>query len=218
VTRRSEATRRRLIAAARELIATQGADISLTEVAERAGVTRMTLYRHFGPRRELLLEVLLDELTPMASTAGAILADRSLPLTSRAHQAMVLVTVTVSSTPLLLTVLGDGVDGLDLEDIDPSDTVGGLLTAHVRPFLEEAEAAGLLRSSIEEAQAWVSRQVLAGVVGRGGQRERAVVARQTALFFVPSLLRVSDEECRQLANTERHDHNRAEARILPADA
>ena len=217
MTRRSEATRRRLIAAARELIATQGADISLTEVAERAGVTRMTLYRHFGPRRELLLEVLLDELTPMASAAGAILADRSLSLAARAHQAMVLATVTASSTPLLFTVLSDGVDGLDLEDIDPSDTVGGLLTAYVRPFLEEAEAAGLLRSSIEEAQAWVSRQVLAGVVGRGGQRAYDVVARQTALFFVPSLLRVSDDECQQLALEGRRGRTRAEARNLPAD-
>ncbi|HEX2526619.1 MAG TPA: helix-turn-helix domain-containing protein [Geminicoccus sp.] len=59
-----------LLAAAREVVAEQGADASLRDVARRAGVGLGTLYRHF-PTREALLEALLrasfDELTARAS-------------------------------------------------------------------------------------------------------------------------------------------------------
>lgn len=55
-----------LLAVARTVVAEQGANASLREVARRAGVGFGTLYRHF-PTREALLEVMLrtsfDELT-----------------------------------------------------------------------------------------------------------------------------------------------------------
>lgn len=201
MTRRSEATRRRLIAAARDLIATEGLDISLSDVAERAGVTRMTLYRHFGPRRELLLEVLIDDVAPVAEEAGALLADPSLPLADRAHRAMSHATVSLSATPLLLGVLGDGGPGSSLSDIDPSGALRGVLTSAIGPFLREADDAGLLRGTPEEALAWVTRQVVAGVVGRRSGVDPAVVSRQVALYFLPSLLTVDLADCERLAAT-----------------
>ena len=58
-----------LLDVAREVVAEQGADASLRDIARRAGVGLGTLYRHF-PRREVLLEALLrarfDELTAKA--------------------------------------------------------------------------------------------------------------------------------------------------------
>jgi len=199
VTRRSEATRRRLLAAARDLIATEGLDISLSDVAERAGVTRMTLYRHFGPRRELLLEVLLDDVAPVAEAAGEVLADPALPLPDRAHRAMRLATLSLSETPLLLGVLGGGGISSGLSAIDPSGALRGLLTSALSPFLQEADAAGVLRGTPEEALSWVTRQVVAAVVGRGSGADPALVSRQVALFFVPSLLEVDPAECQRLA-------------------
>ncbi|MFC4913534.1 TetR/AcrR family transcriptional regulator [Actinomadura gamaensis] len=50
----------RLLAAARDVVAEQGTDASLEEVARRAGVGIGTLYRHF-PTREALLEALLHD-------------------------------------------------------------------------------------------------------------------------------------------------------------
>ncbi|WP_244425295.1 TetR/AcrR family transcriptional regulator [Bradyrhizobium sp. STM 3843] len=47
-----------MLAVAREVVAEQGADASLRDVARRAGVGLGTLYRHF-PTREALLEALL---------------------------------------------------------------------------------------------------------------------------------------------------------------
>ncbi|MCD0449997.1 TetR/AcrR family transcriptional regulator [Actinocorallia sp. API 0066] len=61
--------RERLLSAAREVVAEQGAQASLRDVARRAGVGLGTLYRHF-PNRDALLEALLgagfDRLTARA--------------------------------------------------------------------------------------------------------------------------------------------------------
>lgn len=46
-----------ITAAARELLATHGADIPLSAVAQHAGVGIATLYRHFGSREDLFLAV-----------------------------------------------------------------------------------------------------------------------------------------------------------------
>ncbi len=52
----------RLLSAARELIAEQGAEVPLDEVAKRAGVGNATLYRHFPTRADLLVAVYADEV------------------------------------------------------------------------------------------------------------------------------------------------------------
>ncbi|WP_406632295.1 TetR/AcrR family transcriptional regulator [Amycolatopsis sp. WGS_07] len=50
----------RLVAAARNAFAEQGADASLDDIAQRAGVGNATLYRHF-PTRQALLEAVFRE-------------------------------------------------------------------------------------------------------------------------------------------------------------
>ncbi|MFY0577492.1 TetR/AcrR family transcriptional regulator [Cystobacter fuscus] len=66
-----------LLTAARDVVAEQGADASLRDIARRAGVGLGTLYRHF-PTREALLDALLracfDELT---TRAGELETSRS---------------------------------------------------------------------------------------------------------------------------------------------
>ncbi|WP_232542068.1 TetR/AcrR family transcriptional regulator [Nocardia bovistercoris] len=72
-TPRSDARRNRehLLEIAREVLAEQGAQASLREIARRAQVGMGTLYRHF-PNREALLEALLgqsfERLTALADT------------------------------------------------------------------------------------------------------------------------------------------------------
>ncbi|MGF1467540.1 MAG: TetR/AcrR family transcriptional regulator [Sandaracinaceae bacterium] len=48
-------TRARILTATRELIAVHGARLKLSQVAQRAGVSRQALYLHFGDRQGLLL-------------------------------------------------------------------------------------------------------------------------------------------------------------------
>lgn len=70
MTRRRDAVqnRGRLVDAARDLMTTQGPDVSLEAVAARAGVGIGTLYRHFPRRADLLLAVVADRLAEVGET------------------------------------------------------------------------------------------------------------------------------------------------------
>jgi AcrR family transcriptional regulator len=67
VHQRADASRNaaRLLAAARALIAEAGNDVTLDEVARRAGVGNATLYRHFPTRGDLLVAVYADEIAAL---------------------------------------------------------------------------------------------------------------------------------------------------------
>ena len=72
---RSDARRNRvrLVAAARELFAKQGLDVSVEEITHHAGVGMGTLYRHFPTKGELVdavLEDAFDEMLALAEQAA----------------------------------------------------------------------------------------------------------------------------------------------------
>src|SRR6266478_3368894 len=57
----SEATRRTILAAAEELLASRGEEgLSIREVCLRAGVTPPTIYHHFGDKAALVARVIDD--------------------------------------------------------------------------------------------------------------------------------------------------------------
>jgi AcrR family transcriptional regulator len=56
----ARANRSAVVAAARKLVATDGADVPLTTIADEAGVGIATLYRNFPTREELFVAVVLD--------------------------------------------------------------------------------------------------------------------------------------------------------------
>lgn len=68
--------RDRLVSVASEVVAEQGAEASLEEIARRAGVGSATLHRHFPSRRSLLDAVFaerVDALCALASELGSTL-------------------------------------------------------------------------------------------------------------------------------------------------
>jgi AcrR family transcriptional regulator len=69
----AQRNRARLLLAARELLAVQGAEVSLREVARAAGVGVATLYRNFPTRDELVDAVLEDALEGFRAAARAAL-------------------------------------------------------------------------------------------------------------------------------------------------
>src|SRR5262245_8181942 len=81
---RKEATRRRIVAAARELIAHGGyGEAQVASVAERAGVATGTVYRHFPSKADLFSQVFreasqheVDALAAAAQAASGGAADR----------------------------------------------------------------------------------------------------------------------------------------------
>ncbi|KAA9149537.1 TetR/AcrR family transcriptional regulator [Amycolatopsis acidicola] len=78
-TRRAAAERNRdkILAAARAAFADGTTDISMAEVARRAGVGMATLYRNFPGRRELLEALYADEVD--AICAAAVVEDGQMP-------------------------------------------------------------------------------------------------------------------------------------------
>lgn len=72
--RRSDAARNRdrILVAAREVLADRAAEVSMAEVARRAGVGMATLYRNFQGRRELLEALYAEEVDELCQSAGQV--------------------------------------------------------------------------------------------------------------------------------------------------
>ncbi len=67
--------RDRIVASARETFAAVGLDVSMTEIARRAGVGVATLYRRFPTKESLVTEVFADQLTNCAAVVHDALDD-----------------------------------------------------------------------------------------------------------------------------------------------
>lgn len=68
--------RARVLAAAEELFAEQGADAQLLDIARRAGVGAGTVYRHFPTKEALFAEVAAARLNDLLDEAVALAAGR----------------------------------------------------------------------------------------------------------------------------------------------
>jgi AcrR family transcriptional regulator len=65
--------RDRLVSVASEVVAEQGAEASLEEIARRAGVGSATLHRHFESRMALLDAVFADRVTGLCELGASLL-------------------------------------------------------------------------------------------------------------------------------------------------
>jgi AcrR family transcriptional regulator len=71
----AERNRERILTAAREAFADPSADVSMAEIARRAGIGSATLYRNFANRRELLEALYVDEIDAVCAAATTIAGD-----------------------------------------------------------------------------------------------------------------------------------------------
>jgi len=74
VRRRADArlNREKILATAKEAFADPGADVSMVEVARRAGIGSATLYRNFPDRLALLEALYTDEISAISAAAATI--------------------------------------------------------------------------------------------------------------------------------------------------
>jgi AcrR family transcriptional regulator len=63
------------VAAAREAFVEHGAEVTLDQIARRAGVGNATLYRHFADRSELIRQVTLEVMNRIVELAESALAE-----------------------------------------------------------------------------------------------------------------------------------------------
>jgi AcrR family transcriptional regulator len=79
----AQRNRDRLVSVASEVVAEQGAEASLEEIARRAGVGSATLHRHFPSRSALLDAVFAERVTALCAVAA------DLPASLEAGEALV---------------------------------------------------------------------------------------------------------------------------------
>jgi AcrR family transcriptional regulator len=70
--------RRLLLSAATEAFAEQGTDVSIAEIAQRAGVGKGTVFRHFATKEDLIAAIMGDLIERLVSS-GTALSDATDP-------------------------------------------------------------------------------------------------------------------------------------------
>jgi AcrR family transcriptional regulator len=138
--RRADAQRNRekILTAAGAAFADGGADISMAEVARRAGVGMATLYRNFPGRRELLEALYVDEVDALCAAAEGATFEQWV----RRFFTYFTSKWPIAAELLELTDAGDPV----------FDGNRARVLASGRPLLEAAQAAGEVRNDLSLEQ------------------------------------------------------------------
>jgi len=133
--------RERLVAAAAELIRSDGAQASLEEIARRAGVGSATLHRHFPSRHALLEAVFRDGVAQLCERAEAQRGeDPGAELATWLEEA----TAYIATNRGLGVALLAGPDGLTPDEICSTD----ILVDVVDVLVTRASSAGALRAAV----------------------------------------------------------------------
>jgi AcrR family transcriptional regulator len=134
--------RERLLAAARELFAEQGFEVTLDDIARHAGVGVGTAYRRFANKGELLNAIFAEQTIELAAAADAALADPD-PwhgLVSYLEQSLAL---QLRDRALAQIVSGDRLS------VEQHDWNREVMAPKNRAIVAHARDAGVLRDDVE---------------------------------------------------------------------
>jgi AcrR family transcriptional regulator len=163
--------RNRVLQAARAAFGAEGSDVSLDEIARRAGVGAGTVYRHFATKGDLFEAVVFDRIGELVEEARA-LSDNQDP--GRAFSSFIerLAREGALKRDLVEALAGDGVQ-LQLGEAP----IFGALTDVLAELLRRAQHAGAVRTDINVDD---------------------VVALLTGVAYAICLSRADDERTRRL--------------------
>lgn len=187
---RGRATRERILVAGDRCFERSGLAVTVDEVAEAAGTTRMTVHRHTGGRDQLVTRLVLRASVRLAATLTAVL-DGDGPLEGRLAEAMVETVTTVRATPALAQLFTGGDVSAPWPTIDPDENVLGTVRDFYRPYLDQLAAQDRLREGVDatEAVAWLLAQALLVLVVPELARTEAEVRRFFGHLAMPAVLR-----------------------------
>jgi AcrR family transcriptional regulator len=133
----------RLIEAAKAAFADVGADVSLDEIARRAGVGIGTLYRHFPTRDAIIEAVYRREVEQLAGSATRLLA--SLSPGEALHEWMRLFVDYIATKKVIASALGSIVGGAS----ELYALSGAQITGAMRLLVDRACSTGNIRPDID---------------------------------------------------------------------
>jgi AcrR family transcriptional regulator len=135
--------RERLMEAAKVAFGDVGADVSLEEIARRAGVGIGTLYRHFPTRDAIVEAVYRREVQQLAGAAERLLA--SMAPGEALHQWMRLFVDYVATKKVIATALGSIVGGTT----DLYASSGAQIANAIALLVQRAASAGDIRDDAD---------------------------------------------------------------------
>ena len=134
--------RERLIGTAKAAFADVGMDVSLEEIARRAGVGIGTLYRHFPTRGAVVEAVYRREVEQLAGSATRLLA--TLPPAEALRQWMRLSVEYIATKKVMAAALGSTVGGAP----ELAASSGAKITEALFLLVDRASAAGDIRPDV----------------------------------------------------------------------
>lgn len=187
---RGRATRDRILAAGDRCFEEHGLNLTLEQVAEAAGTTRMTVHRHTGGREQLITHLVLRASNRLAAELRTIL-DGPEPAGDRLTAALVHTVGAIRATPALARLFrGADVTG-PWAELDPDERVLGTIRQFYRPYLVAIGDEGGLRVDVtaDEAVVWLLSQVLLVLVVPSVAERPDDVVRFFSHLAVPAVLR-----------------------------
>lgn len=141
----AERNRDRLLEAAKAAFADAGPDVSLDEIARRAGVGIGTLYRHFPTRGAIVEAVYRREVQQLADSATRLIG--SLPPGAALHEWMRLFVDYVAAKKVIASALGSISGGVS----ELYASSGARITGAISLLVERARASGDIRRDVDPA-------------------------------------------------------------------
>jgi AcrR family transcriptional regulator len=183
-------TATRILDAARDAMAEHGLDATLQQVAELAGTSRMTIYRHFETREQLLTTLVLRESQEMADHLTEILSDDWRSFRERMTDVIMYVITTVRASPHLDAIVSGTSPAAAWPRIDVDNRLVDATKAFLLPHVQRAAQQGLtLRASPEHALDWLLRVTLMLMSVEPGMGSDADALRhEVQTFVLPSVI------------------------------
>lgn len=150
-------TRERLLAAAEACIGRFGADkLTMDDVAKAAGMSRQTLYRHFGSKADLVEELGISRVRAINAAVAARVADIEDPA-QRIVEAILEAVETVRADAVSMALMHGDTASLMTRLSQQSSTLRDLHHQRLLPILEYARARGVLRPDLylSDAVSWL---------------------------------------------------------------
>jgi AcrR family transcriptional regulator len=187
--RRGRATDERIRAAARQVLVARGLDLTIEDVAEAAGISRMTVHRHVGTRQALLMDVIVEATDRFADGLAAIF-DSDAPFADRLVEAFVYVITAARSAPdqqAMALAIADPATGWGT--VDPDGRIMAEVLDFLRPRLAGGPQEAPFRSSVDETLAWLLRQAQLYLLMPGPRGDDVdALRREVRTFVLPAVL------------------------------
>ncbi len=178
-----------ILDAASEVLARRGANASIEEVARRAGVSKQTIYNHYGSKTELVRTLVEQRRSVLTATLEAVPPDQDVAETLTAYALAILEAIT-SPSSLQLTRMAI-VGATDMPELGRAVFDAGARAAneHLAAFLQSRPELDLPNPQrgadifVGMALGRLQTRLLMGLEGL--EREQAVArAQEAAIRFV----------------------------------